>query len=189
MFKKIKSNLPVIMTATLFLLLSGTATADSFGTKVGSYAGVSAYSNGTVSYYSGQNNYYNGYRTGVNWQCVEYVNRFFKAIFGRQITGGNANTYYANASSKGLGRAANGGTNKPQTGNLICSNGSSYGHCAIVREVGSNYLKVIQQNWSNSSSDNSKTLSMSVKSSGGKNYYSVSPFSSSYPVVGWMWPG
>jgi surface antigen len=151
---------------------------------VGSYRGVNAYSNGSTGYYSGKSNYYNGYRTGIKWQCVEYADRFFKAIFNRQITGGNANTYYSNASAKGLNRAPNGGTNGPRPGNILCSAGGSYGHVAIIREVGPNYIKVIQQNWSNSSSDNSKTLAMTV--SNGK--YTVSGFSSSYPVQGWLWP-
>jgi surface antigen len=158
--------------------------ASSFGTYVGSYKGVNAYSNGYTSYFSNKLNSYSGYNTGYKWQCCEYVTRFFKAIFNREIRGGNANTYYSNASAKNLKRAPNGGTDKPQTGNILCSAGGSYGHVAIVREVGSNYIKVIQQNWDNSSSDNSKTLSMKV--SNGK--YTVSGFSSSYPVQGWLWP-
>ncbi len=158
--------------------------ASPFGTKVGSYNGVDAYSNGSNGYVSYQYNYYNNYNTGMKWQCVEYVNRYYKAIYNKQITGGNANTYYSNASSKGLNSAKNGSSTKPKTGMILCSNGGSYGHVAIIREVGSNYVKVIHQNWSNSSSDNSKQLSMTVKN--GK--YTISGFSSSYPVQGWLWP-
>lgn len=183
---KIKNNFLVIV-AALFLILSGTVNADSFGAQVGSFNGVAAYSNGNVSYYSGQKSTYNGYNTGIKWQCVEFVSRFFKAVRNKQIAGGNANTFYSNASSKGLNRSPNGGTDKPQVGNLICSNGGSYGHCGIIREVTSNSVKVIHQNYSNNSSDNSKTLTLSVRSSGGKTYYTVGSFSSTYPVVGWMW--
>lgn len=57
-----------------------------------------------------------------------------------------------------------------------------------MREVGSNYVKVIQQNWYNDSNDNDMKLSMSVTTKKGQKYYSVSVFSSSYPVVGWLWP-
>lgn len=160
------------------------AAASSFGTKVGSFNGVDAYSNGSTTYASNQYYTYNGYKTGMKWQCVEYANRYFFAKFGKKIAGGNANSYYSNASSKGLNRAANGSTNKPQVGNILCSAGGSYGHLSIIREVGSNYVKVIEQNWSNSSSDNSTQLSMTVKN--GK--YTVSGFSSSYPVQGWLWP-
>jgi len=160
------------------------AASSSFGTKVGSFNSVDAYSNGSTTYASNQYYTYNGYKTGMKWQCVEYANRYFFAKFGKKIAGGNANSYYSNASSKGLNRAANGSTNKPQVGNILCSAGGSYGHLSIIREVGSNYVKVIEQNWSNSSSDNSTQLSMTVKN--GK--YTVSGFSSSYPVQGWLWP-
>lgn len=160
------------------------AAESSFGSKVGSFNGVDAYSNGSTSYASNQYYTYSGYKTGMKWQCVEFDNRYFWIKFGRKIAGGNANTYYSNASSKGLKRAANGGSDKPQVGNILCSAGGKYGHLAIVREVGSNYVKVIHQNWSNSSSDNSKKLTMTVKN--GK--YTVSGFSSSYPVQGWLWP-
>ena len=162
------------------------SSSSSFGTKVGSYNGVNAYSNGSVGYYSNVSNYYNGYRTGIEWQCVEYVDRYYKTIYNKNITGGNANTYYSDASSKGLNRAANGSTDKPRPGNILCSAGAkgNYGHVAIIREVGSDYIKVIQQNWSNNSSDNSKKLSMTYKN--GK--YTVAAFGSGYAVQGWCWP-
>lgn len=176
---------------TVFERLLGklaSCSSGNFGTKVGSFNSVSAYSNGNTCYVSSSYNYYNGYNTGLKWQCVEYADRYFKQKFNRQIRGGNANTYYSNASAKGLNRAANGSTNHPQVGNILTSAGGSYGHVAIVKEVGSNYVKVIQQNWCNCSSDNSKTLSMTVTTSGGKKYYKVSSFNSSYPVQGWLWP-
>lgn len=158
--------------------------SSSFGSKVGSFNGVTAYSNGSTSYVSKQYNTYNGYQTGMKWQCVEYVNRYFWAKFGRKIAGGNANTYYSNASSKGLKRAANGSSDKPQPGNILCSAGGPHGHVAIITKVGKDYVEVIHQNWSNSSSDNRKRLSMKVKN--GK--YTISGFSSSYPIQGWLWP-
>ncbi|HGJ65046.1 TPA: CHAP domain-containing protein [bacterium] len=161
--------------------------AVSYGTKVGSFDGVTAYSNGSTSYYSGISNYYNGYRTGIKWQCCEYADRYFYAKKGKKITGGNANTYCSNASSKGLSRAWNNSTNKPWVGDIMASNGGPYGHVAIVREVGSNYIKVIHQNWSNSTSDESKTLPMTVTEKNGVKYYNVGNFSSSYPVTCWLW--
>jgi surface antigen len=166
------------------------ASKASCGSKVGSYNNVNAYSNYSVNSKDCCSatvyckNYSGSCCTGYKWQCVEYVDRYFKQRFGRCIGGGNANTYYSNASSKGLHRAANGGSNGPQTGNILCSAGGKYGHVAIVREVGSNYIKVVEQNWYNSSDDNSMKLNMTVKS--GK--YTVSGFSSSYSIQGWLWP-
>lgn len=157
-----------------------------FGTTTGTYNGVPAYSNCHYTYFSGQPNSYSGYTTGYKWQCVEYVARYFKAVFNKKIAGGNANTYCDNASAKGLKKSDNGKTgDKPQPGNVICSNGGSYGHCAIVRKVGSDYVEVIEQNFNSSSSDANHRLSLK-KDSNGK--YKVGGFSSSYPVACWMWP-
>ena len=152
-----------------------------FGAKIGEYNGVPAYSNCKSDYVSDQTN-----STGIKWQCVEYAARYFKEKFNRQVAGGNA-TYCANASSKGLNRTNNDGTStdKPQPGNIICSNGGKYGHCAIVRAVDSKYVYVIQQNFNNSDKDQNHKLSLTKDSKG---RYKVGSFSSSYPVACWMWP-
>ena len=165
--------------------------ASSYGTRLGSFNGVDVYSNGSSSYAS--NVYYtlNGYRTGMKWQCVEYTSRYFWQKFARKIAGGNANSFYSSALSKGLNRAPNGSTKSPQVGNLICRNGGSYGHCAIVSSVNasSGYLTVVHQNWSNTTADaTGKQLTLSKKTVNGKTTYTVGGFSTNYPVVGWMWP-
>lgn len=160
----------------------------SSNVKIGDASGIYAYSNGENTGGGGTcgTNSVSGYTTGYKWQCVEYVNRYFYQKFNKKISGGNANTYYSKASSKGLNSAKNGGTDKPQVGNIICSAGGNYGHVAIVKEVGSDYIKAVQQNWSCSTGE--IKLSMSVKSKDGKKYYTVSGFSSSYPIQGWLWP-
>ncbi|MDS4032381.1 MAG: CHAP domain-containing protein [Candidatus Contendobacter sp.] len=157
-----------------------------FGATTGSYNGVPVYSNCKSDYFSEQANPYPGYTTGYKWQCVEYVARYFKAIFNKKIAGGNANTYCTKASEKGLKKSDNGKTSdKPQPGNVICSNGGNYGHCAIVRAVGSDYVEVIEQNFNNSSADANHRLSLK-KDGNGK--YRVGDFSKTYPVACWMWP-
>lgn len=166
------------------------ASQSGCGSKVGSYNSIDAFSNHSVSSKDCCSatvyckNYNGSCCTGYKWQCVEYVDRYYSVKFGKCIGGGNANTYYSNYKSKGLHRAANGGTDKPQTGNILCSAGGGAGHVAIVREVGSNYVKVIEQNWYNGSDDNSMKLNMTVKN--GK--YTVSGFSSGYSIQGWLWP-
>lgn len=169
--------------------------ASGFNTYLGSFDGVSIYSNGSNGYNSKQSNYYNGYRTGLKWQCVEFTSRYFKAKFNRQIAGGNANSYYSSAFSKGLNRAPNGSSNKPRAGNLLCSAGNNakgnVGHCAIIADVGSDSVKVVEQNWSNSTSDANKSHKLAMKAKkdkGGVTRYTVSGFSGSYPIQGWMWP-
>lgn len=151
----------------------------AFGAKVGSFLGVDAYSNGNTGYNSGV---YSAY--GLKWQCVEYCNRFgvLKGGLANLKGTGHAKSYYTTASSKGLIAYPNGGTMAPAVGDLLPSAGGPYGHIAVVREIGSSFIKVIHQNWSNTSSDNSMTLKMTV--SGGK--YTVAGFSNTYPVQGWL---
>ncbi len=169
--------------ATLGLLAGsvGEARADTFGTAVGSFNGVVAYSNGSNTYVSGQTNSVNGYTTGIRWQCVEFAARYFKAIYNLRIAGGNANTWYNNASGKGLNRFSNGGTTRPAVGDVLCTASGANGHVAIVREVGSNFIRIIHQNWNNTSTDNAKTLSMTL--SGGR--YTVAA-AGSYVWQGWL---
>ncbi|MEZ4384394.1 MAG: CHAP domain-containing protein [Nannocystaceae bacterium] len=151
----------------------------AFGAVVGSFNGVTAYSNSSTSYNSGTYSC-----CGLKWQCVEYVNRYYYQALGhKNLKGtGNANNYFGTAASKELAAYANGGTVKPQVGDMIVSNGGTYGHIGIIRAVGSTSVTVIHQNWANSTADDAKTLSMTV--SGGK--YTIAAFSASYPVAGWM---
>uniref|UniRef100_A0A7V3RIG8 CHAP domain-containing protein n=1 Tax=candidate division WOR-3 bacterium TaxID=2052148 RepID=A0A7V3RIG8_UNCW3 len=151
---------------------------DPWGTYVGKFYEVRAYSNGTTNYLGPYDTY--GYR----YQCVEWINRFYvQMMLHKNMRGsGDANQYYDKYESLGLNRYPNGGTEPPQPKDILCSNGGLHGHVAIVREVGSNYVKVIQQNWYNDYRDSSMTLSMTV--SGG--HYTVSGFNSSYPIQGWL---
>jgi len=156
----------------------------SFGTQVGEYNGVTAYSNYEIDYVSDEYNYVDAYNTGMKWQCVEYVNRYYYIVYGMEIRipGTNAEDYYDTASDRGLVAYPNGDTTSPQPGDVLCSNGGTLGHVAIVREVEGDSLHVIHQNWANTEADNDKTISMSVSDG----HYTVSGFSGSYPVQGWL---
>jgi surface antigen len=151
----------------------------SFGAVVGSFNGVTAYSNGSTSFVSSTRDTY-----GIPYQCVHWVNTYYGRFYGhRSLAGtGNANAYYGTASSKGLVAYANGGTTRPAVGDMITSAGGAYGHIGIIRAVGSNYVDIIHQNWANGSTDNSFRRTMTV--SGGR--YTIQAFSSSYPVQGWL---
>jgi len=99
-----------------------------------------------------------------------------------RIPGTNAEDYYDTASDRGLIAYPNGGTTSPQQGDILCSNGGTHGHVAIVRVVTADSIHVIHQNWANTAADNDKTISMSVSDG----HYTVSGFSGSYPVQGWI---
>ncbi len=155
-----------------------------YGAVVGEYNGVTAYSNGDNNYYSWDYNTVDSYNSGMKWQCVEYVNRYYYLIYGSQIRipGTNAIDYYDTASERGLVAYSNGGTTPPQLGDILCSGGGSYGHVAIVRGVTSNSVHVIHQNWTNTKDDNDKSVGMAVSDG----HYTLDGFSSSYPVQGWL---
>jgi len=114
----------------------------SFRTQIGEYNGVIAYSNYENSYVSGKYNYVDGYNTGMKWQCVEYVNRYYYVIYGLKIRipGTHADDYYDTASDRGLIAYPNGGTTPLQPGDILCSNGGTHGHVAIVRDVTTNSI-------------------------------------------------
>jgi hypothetical protein len=56
-----------------------------YGTKLGSYNDVICYSNDSNSYVSNDSNYYNSTYTGMKWQCVEFVNRYYLIIYSKNI--------------------------------------------------------------------------------------------------------
>jgi surface antigen len=145
----------VLSTGVLFLLgvctllFTSTVLAASFGTYLGQFNTVAAYSNGSVGYYSGQRNSVNGVDTGIKWQCVEFVRRYFYIMFGISPNGGNALDWYPNAASLGLDRYQNSGTTPPQVGDILCkgyTQGTPYGHVAIIKRVENNRVYTAQQN-------------------------------------------
>ena len=173
----------------LILLHAWTSSGQNpFGTENGSFNGVDAYSNGSVGYDSGTYNTSAGLNTGLEWQCVEYVNRYYYLIYGMniRIPSQNANEYYPNASSRGLLSFPNNGTTPPQVGDILCFAGGSTGagHNAIVRAVSSTQVTVIQQNVAEDSRDINYTYSLSV--SGGTYFVDGTRLGASYYCQGWL---
>jgi len=173
-----------IALSALLLIIFGFA--DPFGTYLGTYNGVASYSNGSNGYVSNTYNYVNGTNTGMEWQCVEYVNRYYliNYLMNIRIAGQNAVDYFPNAAARGLVSYTNGGTVAPSIGDVLCFSGNTYGHVAIIREVGTNYLKVAQQNVTNSSGDINYNVVMTISSG----HYTVSGSSigSNYSCQGWL---
>ena len=154
----------------------------SFGQKVGTFNSVDAYSNGSASYVSNADNTSQNYTTGMTWQCVEYVNRYYWQTYGKQIriARRNANDYYKNATARGLVAYPNDRAEQPQVGDIIVSE-YSYGHVAIVREVDTDKIYVIQQNYCENTSDNKYPLIRS-----GNHIYPFGGKRGNYTVVGWV---
>src|SRR5262249_3139155 len=143
-------------------------TGQPFGTNLGSFNGVDAYSN---CYPTFDSNAYNPDGTGLEWQCVEFVRRYYAKVYGAPVSKsnlGNADQWYANYAQLGLARFANGSSTGPQIGDIITSAGpsGSNGHVAIVSSVSANQACVVMQNWSEGPSDVNGTHCLSLMKSG-----------------------
>jgi uncharacterized repeat protein (TIGR02543 family) len=165
-----------------------------FGTSLGSFNGVTTYSNGSGTYDSGIHNNDTGIFTGLKWQCVEYVQRYYYLQYGMNLytlSGGiNAYQFFGAASTMDLTAYANGSTTPPQAGDILCFSGGN-GHVAIVRgtsfnERGQNELDldIIEQNGTNDISDAWFPLTYTV--SGGVYNVSAAHLSASLSVQGWL---
>ncbi|MCB9741330.1 MAG: CHAP domain-containing protein [Alphaproteobacteria bacterium] len=140
----------------------------NYGTAMASLWGVTAYSNGSCS----------GSGSGT-YQCVELIDRFH-----RQTTShyGNANTYDDGDNPRRMNMiffANNNGTYGPKVGDVLISNGGSYGHVGLVYSVATSSLTVMDQNFSSTSALRSISRSNT----------NVSGFSTSYSISGWIRPG
>lgn len=126
------------------------------GVKTDSYKGVDVFNNGsdyTRNY--GQNYSKDGYYYGYKWQCVEYIKRFFYEAKGHKMPDvyGHAKDFFNPSvkhgdlnKARGLYQYKNGEDVKPEVDDLIVFTDTTYGHVAIVTEVGKDYIEVIQQN-------------------------------------------
>ncbi len=126
------------------------------GEEIDTYKGVAVYYNGAdYSKSHGENYSRDGYLYGQKWQCVEYIKRFYYEVKGHKMPDvyGNAKDFFNPQlyqgqinKARGLVQYRNGDAVKPAPDDLIVFNDTTFGHVAIVTEVGEDYLQVIQQN-------------------------------------------
>ncbi|RJQ30655.1 CHAP domain-containing protein [Candidatus Parcubacteria bacterium] len=163
----------LITTALLVNLLwqsEAMAQECTYGSYLGEYKTVTAYCNGSPA----------GNPAG-DFQCVDYVKRFYLEIFHFSIgSWGNGGNYFFTGPQYGLTPYAQNGDISPQPDDILCFSGGGFGHVAIITSVGPSEITVIEQNWSLYSAF--RTLPLTV--SGGK--YNVHSGSSSYSVQGWL---
>src|SRR5205807_1641745 len=119
--------------------------------------------NGSPSYYRCSKspkdckNYVGGVYTGVKWQCVEFIRRYYWIVYHLNLGGhskvSNAKTWYDNAAVVNLDRFPNCRSSSckpnviPQPGDILVSKGGKYGHVAIVKSVSNGKVDIIQQNY------------------------------------------
>ncbi len=180
-----KKLLTVLLVLFYLSITLGIAEADNYGTYLGSFNGVPCYSNGYVDYNSGSTQTYNNINVGLKYQCVHFANLYYAMIYNMNINNqphNNGKDYFPTASLRGLTSFPNGSSTKPAVGDILCSNSGQYGHVAIIRSVGSNYIEIIQQNWFNNVNDVTKRLDMTFSNG----TYTVANFSTSYSTAGWL---
>ncbi|MBF0547437.1 MAG: SUMF1/EgtB/PvdO family nonheme iron enzyme [Candidatus Riflebacteria bacterium] len=160
----------------------------NFGDQIGSFSGVVARSDVNEPLNPPYNNEV-GSNTGLEWQCVEFMNRYYFQVNHvnlRSIGGFNASATYPYAAALGLNAMSNGGTASPQVGDILCFSGGTggYGHVAIIRDVGPNYVVCIQQHVKNDSRDSNFVYDMTV--SGGNYTVSAARLGADYSCQGWL---
>ena len=132
--------------------------SNKLGDKLDSLNGVMVYYNGSVSNSGKRNVSMDGYNIGMQYQCVEFVKRYYYEYYHHKMPDsyGNAKDFFDNTLTDGvyngkrnLLQYRNGSKVKPQQGDLVVMDATSfnpYGHVAIVSNVTNNRVEIIQQN-------------------------------------------
>lgn len=155
-------NAPFIIHAVLALITSGAAaqTPDNFevGQAIDSLNGVPVFYNGEVGHVSGRKLAPDGYNLGLQYQCVEFVKRYYyvhldhrmphsyghaKDFFDAKLKDGQMNK------ARGLTQHTNPSSTKPRPDDLLIYHATPeepYGHVAVIATVGGDSIEIIQQN-------------------------------------------
>lgn len=125
---------------------------------VDNYKGVDVFFNGATSNVFGRNVTNDGYNLGLRYQCVEFVKRFYYEVYSHRMPNsyGHAKEFYNHSVSdgninrdRGLVQYKNGSFKKPAKDALLIFGPTRYnqfGHVAIISEIGSHYVEIVQQN-------------------------------------------
>ncbi len=130
---------------------------NKIGEVIDSLNHVVVFYNGGVGHVSGRN-VVDGYNVGLNYQCVEFVKRYYLEHYNHKMPDsyGHAISFFDPAIADGgvnarraLTQFTNPSTARPKVGDLIVMNATArnkFGHVAIVAEVTENKIELIQQN-------------------------------------------
>ncbi len=128
------------------------------GQKIDALNGVSVYYNGSVSNVNGRNTTVDGYNLGLKYQCVEFVKRYYYEHLNHKMPDsyGHAKDFFDKSLADGkknkkrnLIQYANPSLTKPKVSDLVVFDGTNhnkYGHVAIISNVTTKEIEIIQQN-------------------------------------------
>lgn len=156
----------VVIIAGVFLFINHKETiapkvflrSHKIGDKLDSLNGVVVFYNGSVSHSGKRNVSTDGYNIGMQYQCVEFVKRYYYEYYHHKMPDsyGNAKDFFDNTLADGvyngnrdLLQYRNSSKAKPQQGDLVIMDATRfnpYGHVAIVSNVTNNSVEIIQQN-------------------------------------------
>ena len=122
-----------------------------FGTIVGTFHGVPAYSNRKNGTKKSHTNYIN---TGIKWQCVEYARRYLQTTRGITFSNVKGAFEIPRAKFTTLDGDSVKKTNDLKVGSLVIwpkkyKNNAPYGHVAVVSKIKPNGIYVAEQNYDN----------------------------------------
>jgi surface antigen len=129
------------------------------GDRIDSFNNVYVYYNGWGREDLGRNSdNLDKYDSGIKWECVEFVRRYYYAHLDHKIPRevGNAIDYYKHNLNdgqlnikSGLLQYKNPSKSKPHVNDVLVfdkTNSNKYGHVAIVSKVSDTEVEIIQQN-------------------------------------------
>lgn len=128
------------------------------GKKIDSFNNVSVYYNGNPKNVNGRNLTKDGYNLGLNYQCVEFVKRYYYEYLNHKMPNsyGHAKDFYNKQTldgklnkSRNLIQYNNPSYSKPKVNDILVLDKNTFnkfGHVSIVSRVNNNSIEVIQQN-------------------------------------------
>ena len=161
MKKRILFFLTLITLISIGILLSNKIDLNpslKVGQKIDEFNGVAIYYNGSVDNIDGRRLTKDGYNLGLKYQCVEFVKRYYYEALNHKMpdTYGHAKDFFDPSITDGkknkqrnLLQYTNPSISKPKTHDLLVFSGTllnKYGHVAIIVNVTSNNIEIIQQN-------------------------------------------
>jgi hypothetical protein len=150
---------PMIVVAGYWALTYHSVGMDTdAGQPVDSLNGVLVYANGGINESHGRNLGAEGYNIGIQYQCVEFVKRYYYQRFGHKMPDpyGHAKSFFEKSLPDGalnkrrnLEQFTNGSITSPLPDDIVVFSASilnPYGHVAIISEITPYSIVVVQQN-------------------------------------------
>lgn len=128
------------------------------GKEIDSFNNVSVYYNGNPKNIEGRNIAKDGYNLGLNYQCVEFVKRYYYEYLNHKMPNsyGHAKDFYNKETNDGelnisrnLFQYNNPSFSKPKVNDILVMDKSlfnNFGHVSIISKVSDASVEVVQQN-------------------------------------------